>query len=452
MTIEVGRANMLKGMLADPAALYGVATRVAQGAAGLITAAFIVRYFSPAVQGFYYTFATVLALQIFLELGLSGVVSIFAAHEWAKLSLDQSGAIRGDQNALGRLTSLTRYVFRWYFYGGLLLLVLLVFIGLWFFGASQDTEAVSWKYPWLAMCVLAAINFFITPAWALLTGCGQLASLNAYRVLDTAIRYGALWGCMAWGASLWSVAVATVISTIAGFSYLAIRYRQYFKTLLDKATVSDFNWRRDVAPLQKRYAIGWLGGYFAFSIFTPVMFYFHGAEEAGRLGMTWAVVSGLTGVAGTWLQVQTPKFAMMVARKEFGELDRVAWRTTLIGVLIFVAGSCVGLAALWLLELHRPAIAGRLTPVGPIVVFLVAGLIQQVSMVQSTYLRSFKQEPFLGISLVSGFVIGGGTIVLTPAFGAYGAAASYLAGMMIALLWGSSIFVRKRRLWVSSAP
>jgi len=85
-------------------------------------------------------------------------------------------------------------------------------------------------------------------------------------------------------------------------------------------------------------------------------------------------------------------------------------------------------------------------------VFLVAGLIQQVSMVQSTYLRSFKQEPFLGISLVSGFVIGGGTIVLTPAFGAYGAAASYLAGMVIALLWGTSIFVRKRRLWASSTP
>jgi len=443
---------MLKGMLSDPAALYGVATRVAQGAAGLITAAFIVRYFSPAVQGFYYTFATVLALQIFIELGLSGVVSIFAAHEWAKLSLDQGGAIRGNQKALGRLTSLTRYVFRWYSYGAVLLLVLLVLIGLWFFDASPDAEAVSWRYPWLAMCVLASIGFLATPAWALLTGCGQLASLNAYRVIDTAIRYGALWACMAWGASLWSVVLATVISTAAGFSYLAICYRRYFSTLLDKTTVSDFNWRRDVAPLQKRYAIGWLGGYFAFSIFIPVMFHFHGAEEAGRLGMTWAIVSGLSGIAATWLHVQTPIFAMMVARKEFGNLDSIAWRTTLIGVLIFVAGSCVGLAALLLLESRRPEIAGRLTSIGPIVVFLVAGLIQQVSMVQSTYLRSFKQEPFLGISLVSGLVIGGGTIVLTPTMGAYGAAVSFLMGMVIALLWGTSIFVRKRRLWAASTP
>ena len=438
-------------MLTDRAALLGVATRVAQGAAGLITAAFILRYFSPAVQGFYYTFATVLALQIFLELGLSTVINIFAAHEWAKLSLDQSRQIRGDQRSLERLRSLTHNVFRWYLWGGVLLLVLLALIGLWFFGENRDTEAVSWKYPWLAMCVLAAVNFFITPAWALLTGCGQLASLNAYRVVDTAIRYGALWACMAWGASLWSVVVATTISTAAGATFLAWRYRNFFATLLEKATGGDFHWRRDVAPLQLRYAIGWLGGYFAFSLFTPVMFHFHGPAEAGRLGMTWAIVSGISGVAGTWLQVQAPKFAMMVARKEFAELDRAAWRTTVIGVSIFLAGSCVGLGGLFALQAHRPDLAGRLITVGPIALFLAAELLHQVSIVQSTYLRSFKQEPFLGISLVSGFVIGGGTLLLTPAMGAYGSAISYLLGIVVALLWGTAVFIRKRRQWSTPA-
>ncbi len=434
-------------MLTDRAALLGVATRVAQGAAGLISVAFILRYFSPAVQGYYYTFGTVLGLQIFLELGLSTVINIFAAHEWAKLSLDQGGQIRGDPLSLARLKSLTHNVFRWYLWGGVLLLVLLVPIGLWFFGENRDAEAVAWRYPWLALCVLAAINFFVTPAWALLTGCGQLVSLNAYRVLDTAIRYGVLWGCMAWGASLWSVVVATTISTAVGCIFLAWRYRSFFATLLGKATGSDFNWRRDVAPLQLRYSISWLSGYFAFSLFIPVMFHFHGAADAGRLGMTWAIVSGISGVSGTWLQVQAPKFAMMVARSEFADLDRAAWRTTLIGVSIFLTGSCVGLGGLLVLEALRPDLASRLIPIGPIVLFLVAELLHQVSIVQSTYLRSFKQEPFLGISLASGIVIGGGTLLLTPSIGTYGPAMSYLLGIAIALFWGTAVFVRKRRQW-----
>jgi O-antigen/teichoic acid export membrane protein len=158
-------------------------------------------------------------------------------------------------------------------------------------------------------------------------------------------------------------------------------------------------------------------------------------------------VSGLSGVSGAWLQVQAPKFAMMVARKEFGDLDHAAWRTTLIGVLVFLAGSCIALGGLLLLEAHRPWIAGRLTSFGSIVLFLIAELLHQVSMVQSTYLRSFKQEPFLGISLVSGFVIGVGTLLLTPAMGAYGPAVSYLLAITIALLWGTAVFVRKRRQW-----
>src|SRR2546425_1099117 len=64
----LGKPKLLKGMFTDRAAIYGVATKAAQGAAGLVTALFIVRYFSPAVQGYYYTFANLLALQIFFEL------------------------------------------------------------------------------------------------------------------------------------------------------------------------------------------------------------------------------------------------------------------------------------------------------------------------------------------------------------------------------------------------
>jgi hypothetical protein len=86
---------LLKNLITDWAAIYGIATKAGQGAAGLITAIFIVRYFSPAIQGYYYTFANLLALQIFLELGLSGAITAFAAHEWAKLSLDRQGAPQG---------------------------------------------------------------------------------------------------------------------------------------------------------------------------------------------------------------------------------------------------------------------------------------------------------------------------------------------------------------------
>jgi hypothetical protein len=439
-------------MLVSRAALFGVATKVAQGTAGLVTAVLILKYFTPVVQGYYYTFANLLALQIFLELGLSAVITTFAAHEWPNLSLDPEGIVRGDEHSLARLRSLTRKVVKWYLGGGVMLLFLLIFAGLWFFDGQGGAELVSWKYPWIAMCVLAALNFFITPTWALLTGCGQLASLNAFRMVETVVRYGTLWVCVAIGASLWSAVGALAISTAAGYAFLAMKYRGFFGSLFVQSGPAGISWFKELAPLQARIAISWISGYFAFSLFAPAMFHFHGAEEAGRMGMTWALVAGLSGIAGTWLQVQSPQFSMMVARKAYGELDTAARRTALIGLVVFGAGALVGIGGLYVLDSYRPDLAGRLVPIGPIALFMFAELLHQISMVQSTYLRAFKKEPFLGISVVSGLVIGLGTLLSVPSLGAYGPAVSYLTGVSIALVWGTLIFVRDRAKWTAPTP
>ena len=435
--------------LSDRAALYGIVTKAFQGAAGFVTAILILSFFTPNVQGYYYTFANVLALQIFLELGLSTVVTTFAAHEWAKLKLDGTGNVTGDHRALARLRSLARKVAAWYLIGGLLLLPLLVAVGSWFFDRQDTAATVEWQYPWMAMSVLASIGFVLTPAWAMLSGCGQIATVNAYRLVEAIIRYSALWICIVLDAALWSAVGALVFSTLAGGVFLLVFYRRFFRALFEKVTGDEIGWVRELAPLQARIAGSWISGYLAFSLFTPAVFYFMGPAEAGRMGMTWALISGLSGIAATWLQVQAPGFSMMVARREFTVLALAARRTAWIGVTVFVIGSGIGLAVLAFLDNRYPDIAARLIPIGPVVVFLVAECLHQVSMVQSTYLRAFKKEPFLGVSVASGLIIGGGTLWSTSQLGAYGPAVSYLLGMAVALVWGTLIFVRSRKQWTS---
>jgi O-antigen/teichoic acid export membrane protein len=75
----------------------------------------------------------------------------------------------------------------------------------------------------------------------------------------------------------------------------------------------------------------------------------------------------------------------------------------------------------------------------------------QISSVQATYLRAFKQEPFLPLSVMGAVVIGLGTLLLTPSMGAFGAAVSYLMGMTVGLAWGTSIFMRYRKVWTVPA-
>lgn len=67
---------------------YGVLTRMWSALAGPLTILLIATRFSKVEQGFYYTFSSILALQVFFELGLLTVLAQFAAHEFAFLSWD----------------------------------------------------------------------------------------------------------------------------------------------------------------------------------------------------------------------------------------------------------------------------------------------------------------------------------------------------------------------------
>ena len=442
---------MLTRLLLDRAALYALAAKSLQGVGGVVSAVLVVRYFSPEVQGYYYTFANLLGLQVLLELGLSSVISIFAGHEWSKLSVSADRRPTGDVVALDRLSSLARKASAWYAVAALVLLLSLPVAGFWFFLSAEPASQVAWQYPWIALCVLAVIHFALTPMWALLLACGEIAAINAYRFVEALLRYVVLWCLMAIGALLWSPVGVAVVGLLATFGFL-LRYRGFLLPLLTRKPAHEIEWRKEILPLQIRFALSWASGYLALSLFTPVVFYFLGANDAGRIGLTWAVVSALSGIAATWLLVQVPGIAIMAAKRDFGGLGASFRRVAMIAVVVFALGGLAALAGLAWIDRAYPQVAERFVPIGVLAIFLLAECLHQVSLAQATYLRAFKEEPFLGVSLLRGLIIGGGTLLLTSTLGLYGAAISYLAGVLVALFWGTSIFVSKRRQWPSLSP
>lgn len=418
-----------------------------QGVAGPITAVLVLHFFDPRIQGYYYTFGSLLALQIFVELGLTTVITTFVAHEWASLSMDVKGGISGDPVAIRRLAAIARYAVRWYLLGAVALLILLLAVGGWFFRAKSDVSSVDWMLPWFAICFVAAASFALTPAWAILTGCGQISRINSYKLFESVLRSLVMWVAIVLGATLWAVSFSAAAALLAGIVFVLIRYRVFFAALSNAEKFDGWVWRKEIGPLQLKVGLTWLCGYFAFSMFTPVAFYFLGPASAGQVGMTWAFVGGLSGLASTLVQIRSPQFACLVAQRKFSELDEMAKKTAWFGPGICVLGGLAGIAILVALNVYRPELALRFLPIGAIILFMLAETLHQASMVQSTYLRAFKQEPFFGLSWATAGIIGLGTILLTSRLEGYGGALSYLAGTAFALAWGSIIFTRRRKEW-----
>src|SRR5438045_5959336 len=99
----VARLRVLLGL--DRATVFTVLARGWSSLAGLVTILLIAHFLTGAEQGYYYTFGSLVALQMVFELGFSFVIMQMASHECAHLSISKSGEISGDSATHARLAS-----------------------------------------------------------------------------------------------------------------------------------------------------------------------------------------------------------------------------------------------------------------------------------------------------------------------------------------------------------
>lgn len=415
--------------------------------AGLITTLLIASYFSPELQGFYYTFNSVLAFQVFAELGLGVVLTSFASHEWSSLSIDANGRISGDESALSRLTSLGRFAFRWYMVAGVAMTLILVIGGLFFFGAA-GAQVLTWRIQWIALCVLTGLNLCVFPIWALLEGCNQVANVYAYRLIQYVSSSVAGWVGIYLGVGLWVASIVSATGLLVMLITIGRRYSGFLRTILfGRVKGPRLDWRVDILPMQWRISLSWISGYFTFSLFTPVLFHYQGPVVAGQMGMTWAFVNALIAMASSWITPRAPFFGILVAQQRFAELDREFWRVTAAVVTVTVVGA-LGIWGLvyFLSVLNHPFARRMLTPAAT-GYLLLATILVAASMPMAAYLRAHKQEPLLALSVISGLLNGIAIVVLGRYYSAEGVTIGYLVVSALVVPFVALIWRRRRKEW-----
>jgi uncharacterized membrane protein (DUF485 family) len=256
-----------------------------------------------------------------------------------------------------------------------------------------------------------------------------------------------VWIAIVLNAGLWVPTLSAVVSLGLSAIFLMVRYRHFFSAFLSSPQGPWIQWRRELWPMQWKVGLSWLSGYFSFSLFTPVLFHYHGAVVAGQMGMTWALVTAVSAVSSTWVYSKVPRLGMMVARREFGVLDRLIVRLTVAAVSV----ACVMSLGIWigLILLHswgHPLASRVLSPL-PAGLFLLATVLMQVSIPQSAYLRAHKKEPFLGLSLASGVLIAFTTWFLASQLTVTAVAAGYLCVVSVMVLVGTVIWNRCKSDW-----
>ncbi|MEZ6068437.1 MAG: hypothetical protein R3B90_22605 [Planctomycetaceae bacterium] len=424
----------------DQAVFFAALSRVWQFVVAPVTMILIARHFSKVTQGYYYTFANLMALQALLELGLHGIIVSIASHEWARLRLNEARGIVGEPVALERLSALDASMRRWYGALAALFTTGAIVGGHWFFsqesaGDGDPHPPVDWQAPWIVLSVVNGGLLWMLPRTTLLEGCNQVINVNRVRMVQVVIGQLVAWGCMASGAGLWTTVAAALVRLVGDVGMVYGWYGPFFRSLVRSTVEQTLRWKQEVWPLQWRFGLRALVAAASTGIIVPVVFHYSGEVEAGRLGMTWSALVALDGVAYSWLQTRIPRLGGLIAAREHGELDRIFFRLAGFAMGVYLLGAVVLCGTVLLLprlpfELAHK-LSDRVLPFGPTFLFCCAGLLLVYMRSLGAYVLAHKRDPHIALALLPGIVAALAMFFAGRSYGSMGVSAGYLAAVLV---------------------
>ena len=438
----------------DKAILFTLLGRGLQIGTALFTVVFIARYLSPEEQGFYYTFGSIVAIQVFFELGLTQIITQFVAHEFSHLKIEEDLSVIGDDKYLSRLSSLLHFCGKWYLVFAFFLALGLVIAGVWFFNYyEKENVGIIWELPWVILAIGTALNFLLSPIIAFIEGLGKVKEVAQIRLVQLVIDPIVIWGGLAIGSKLF-VSGADAICRVIVVAVILFKspFYKILKNIWKSQKDERVSYLEEIFPYQWRIALSWISGYFIFQLFNPVLFAVEGAKVAGQMGMTLAALNGLQAMTMSWINTKVPQMSGYIELRNYAALDDLFYRTkkqmTFVGTMVIVLFVLV----IYLLQSYNIVFLGmrigdRFLPILPMLGMAWASWTMIPINCWAVYLRCHKKEPLLANSVTVGVLCCISTIILGNIYGLMGMVIGFALLRFVSLTWIHAVFKEKKILW-----
>ena len=438
----------------DKAIFFTLLSRGLSISTALFTVFFVAKNLSPEEQGFYYTFGSIVALQVFFELGLTGIITQFVAHEASHLKLNSEYKMEGEEIYRSRLSSLLKFCAKWY-----LVVAILVFVALGIFGSiffssySTEHKDIEWFLPWILLAVGTAFNLLLSPITAFLEGLGKVKEVAQLRFVQQIVHPIVIWGGLSVGGKLFvSGADAFIRVLVVALIVAKSPFFRILRNIWNDHGSEKVLYMKEIFPYQWRIALSWVSGYFIFQLFNPVLFATEGAKVAGQMGMTLAALNGWQALTQSWINTKVPRLSGYIAQKDYKNLDLLFGKTMKQMMLIGTSCLIAFIIAMYVIQkidfmLFGIRIGDRFLPILPLC--LMAWAIWTMFPINcwATYLRCHKKEPLLLNSVVVGILCCISTVTFGNLYGVYGITIAFALLRFVSLTWINYIYRHKKREW-----
>lgn len=445
----------LKHLGIDKAILLTSSSSIISIIGSLFSAFLVLKKLTIQEQGFYYTFSSLVAIQIFFELGFNNIIIQFTAHEVANFRINDNGQIEGDSEKKSRLSYLFRFSVKLYTILSILLGATLIFVGLYFFSNNINQQSINivWRSPWILLAISVIINFIISPLFAFIQGLGMVTKVAKIRFTQQILVMTTTWALFLLNFKLYILGIAN----LTGVLYLVISFYKekiylIFLNLYKVVVTTKISYFKEIFPYQWKIAISWISGYFIFQLFNPILFATSGPVIAGQMGMTLAALNGIQSISASWMSTKIPKFSNLVAQKKYDELDTIfnkaLYQSISITIFFIITFILVLLGLdMFNIKISNKKISDRFITYLPLLLMCSSLVINQIVGAWGTYLRSHKKEPYLFTSLFGAIFVSLSTYFLTKKYGLLGLTVGYFTVTVIFLPITYYIYINCKQNW-----
>lgn len=410
--------------------------------AGPIILILIPIYLTAEQQGYWFAFSSLAALAIFADLGFSNIVLQFAAHEFAYLSFDKNGRFTGDTVHLQKLSSLFVFSVKWA--GAVAAIAFPIILVIGFFVLSKNDTTVSWTVPWVLYGASSAFVFLNSTILCFFEGCDSVRIVQGVRFRLAFVGSIVIIISLFLKLHLYALVFSMMVNSLIGIYLIYTNFGVAIKGLINTSQKGQYSWRREFLKLAWKYAISWASGYFIFQMYTPLTFQFHGAVEAGKVGLSISLWMAVFGLSNIWIQANTPKFNMYIAKKNWDSLDRMFMKNLWFAVLTFLLGALIVFITLHFLG-NKTGLRERMINTVSMALLGFSWLLQVVVNSLAVYLRAHKEEPLVMLSVVGAAYIAVSTFLCAKYLSADYLFLGFFSSCFFGVPWALCIFYNKRK-------
>jgi len=377
----------------DKAVAYSVSSRILQIVVGLVNVVLIAKFVTSSEQGYLYTFQSLLGFQILFDLSLSAILIQFAGHEMAKLKWMSNGTVQGESVAKSRLASLIRISFKWFIIAAGLMFLMLTSGGYIFFEIKNVLQnTVDWQAPWMLLCTAASILIIFTPILGIIEGCGKVAEVSRFRLMQDTVCAFIYWIALVSGLKLFALPILFFTRVGALLIYLFIFKRKFLLDLKSTAVEEQIGFKNEIWPFQWRFLICSIAGLLTSFLTIPIVFSAQGPVIAGQLGMTFSITTALLSISMVWINTKVPIFCKLVALKNYEELDLTFRKVSRQSFIVMLILSMSLILMIMAINMLVPSFANRLVDPMTAVLLILSVLLAFPNIAASSYLRAHKRE------------------------------------------------------------